>query len=112
MYLTIDHASQFRDQFRQCGRGDQFSYEGLGLLFDYLEEIDPQYDLDVVALCCDYTESTPAEIARDYSIDLNDADPEDGDYEEKCAAIVIEHVTEQGALVGVTSTGAIVYASF
>ena len=112
MYITIDSASQFRDEFNRAGRGNQFSYEGLGLLFDYLEEVDPQYDLDVVALCCDYSEASPATIARDYSIDLNDADPEGGDYEEKCAAVVIEHVTEQGALVGVTSTGAIVYASF
>ena len=112
MYITIDSASQFRDEFNRAGRGNQFSYEGLGLLFEYLEEVDPQYDLDVVALCCDYTESTPAEIARDYSINLNDVDPEDDDYAEQCAAVVIEHVTEQGALVGVTSTGAIVYASF
>ena len=112
MYITIDHASQFRDQFHQCGRGDQFSYEALNMLYEYLEEIDPQYELDVVALCCDYTESTPAEIARDYSIDLNNADPEDDDYEEKCAAIVIEHVSENGALVGVTSSGSIVYSSF
>lgn len=112
MHITIDTASQFRDEFNRAGRGNQFSYEGLGLLFDYLEEIDPDYDLDVIALCCDYTESTPAVIARDYSIDLNDADPEDDDYEEQCAAIVIEHVSNQGALVGVTSTGAIVYASF
>jgi hypothetical protein len=107
MYITIDNASQFRDEFNRAGRGNQFSYEGLGLLFDYLEEIDPQYDLDVVALCCDYSEDTPATIARDYSIDLSDADSE-----EQCAAVVIEHVTEQGALVGVTSTGSIVYASF
>lgn len=112
MYITIDSASQFRDEFNRAGRGNQFSYEGLGLLFDYLEEVDPQYDLDVVALCCDYSEDTPATIARDYSIDLNDVDPEDDDYAEQCAAVVIKHVTEQGALVGVTSTGAIVYSSF
>lgn len=112
MYITIDSASQFRDEFNRAGRGNQFSYEGLGLLFDYLEEIDPQYDLDVVALCCDYTESTPAEIARDYSIDLNDADPEDGDYEEKCLNIVVLRLNAEGAYIGTTEAGTIVYSSF
>jgi hypothetical protein len=107
MHITIDTASQFRNEFYRAGRGGQFSYEGLGLLFDYLEEVDPQYDLDVIALCCDYTQNTPDVIARDYSIDLNDDDTE-----EQRAAVVIEYVREQSALVGVTSTGSIVYASF
>ena len=81
-------------------------------MFDYLEDIDPQYELDVVELCCDYTEATPADIARDYSIDLNDLDPEGDDYEEQCTAIVIEHVTAEGVLVGITASGSIVYANF
>ena len=33
----------FRDAFKACGRGDQFSYEALGILFDYLEECMPDY---------------------------------------------------------------------
>ena len=112
MHITINTASQFRDEFNRAGRGSQFSYEGLGLLFDYLEEIDPQYDLDVIALCCDYSEATPADIARGYSIDLNDLDPEGDDYEEQCTAIVIEHVTAEGVFVGSTASGSIVYANF
>ena len=112
MYITIDHASQFRDQFNRCGRGDQFSYEGLGLLFDYLEEMDPQYDLDVIALCCEYAEALPADIARDYSIDLNGADPEDGDYEEQCLKIVTLHLNAEGAYIGTTASGSIIYKQF
>lgn len=112
MYLTIDNASQFRDEFRQHGRGDQFSYEALGLLFDYLEEMDPDYDLDVVSLCCEYYETAPADIARDYSIDLNDADPEDDDYAEQCSKIVTEYLHDNTSVVGTTSTGSIVYAAF
>jgi hypothetical protein len=111
MYITIDSASQFRDQFRQCGRGDQFSYEGLGLLFDYLEEIDPQYELDVIALCCDYSEECAEDIARNYSIDLNDADPEDNDYDTQCRAIVCDYLEEHTSIIGETATG-FIYASF
>ena len=111
MYITIDNASQFRDEFNRAGRGNQFSYEGLGLLFEYLEEVDPQYDLDVVALCCDYAEEMVEDIARNYSIDLNDADPEDNDYDTQCRAIVRDYLQDNTQLVGETATG-FVYANF
>jgi hypothetical protein len=74
MIQTIN-VSDFRDAFKACGRADQFSYEGLGALFEYLEEIDPDFELDVIALCCDYSEDTVEEIAEAYGIDL----PEDQD---------------------------------
>jgi hypothetical protein len=64
MKFTIENASQFRDEFRQCGRHTQFSYEATNLLFDYLEEIDPDYDLDVIALCVEYSEDSAANLAR------------------------------------------------
>ena len=51
---------QFRDAFQNMGRGEQFSYEGLGAMFDYLEEYEDgtgeEVELDVIALCCEYTE--------------------------------------------------------
>ncbi len=51
---------QFHDKFRDMGRGEQFSYEGLNALYDYLEDLEEQCDmeieLDVIALCCEYTE--------------------------------------------------------
>lgn len=112
MYITIDNASQFRDQFRQCGRGEQFSYEALGLLFDYLDQIDPQYDLDVISLCCEYSEKLPSDIARNYSIDLNDANPEDEDYDEQCLKIVILHLNAEGAYIATTESGSIIYKQF
>lgn len=46
----------FVDQFRRMGRSSQFSREGLGTLYDYLEEVDADCELDVVALCCEFTE--------------------------------------------------------
>jgi len=47
---------QFQQAFKQAGRGDQFSYHGLIVLYNWLEEIDGDYDLDVVELCGDYNE--------------------------------------------------------
>ena len=111
MKLAIENASQFRDEFRQCGRADQFSYEALGLLFDYFEEIDSDYDLDVIAICCEYSEESVSDIARNYSIDLNDCDSEDDDYIEQCAAAVLAYLEDHTSVVGVTPSG-IVYAQF
>lgn len=111
MKTTITHASQFRDAFRQADRQDQFSYEALNMLYEYFEDIDPDMELDVVAICCEYYEDTVADIARNYSIDLNDADPEDLDYDQACIDIVREYLEANTALVGETSSG-FVYAAF
>ena len=112
MYLTIDNASQFRDEFNRAGRGGQFSYEALGLLFDLFEEVTPDDELDVIGVCCEWSEESPADIARNYSIDLNGADPEADDYEEQCVAIVVDHICEHTTIAGVTDAGAIVYANY
>jgi len=63
---------QFRDRFHQMGRKDAFSYDGLEALFDYLEGIDANYDLDVIGLCCEYDESTIEEVRKDYSLSIDD----------------------------------------
>jgi hypothetical protein len=76
MIQTIN-VSDFRDAFRACGRADQFSYEGLGALFDYLEDFDGGgYELDVIALCCDYAEEFWEGIAKNYLIDLEGCETE------------------------------------
>jgi hypothetical protein len=96
MQIQITHVSQFRDAFHNAGRRNQFSYDGLAILFDWLEENYPDYDLDVVQLCCDYAESTPDQLAEAYSIDSD----------------VIEYVNHNSVVLGVTSTGNVVYAQF
>lgn len=111
MKQTINYASQFRAEFDRADRRTTFSYDGLGLLFDFLEECDPDYELDVIQLCCEYNEDSAADIARNYSIDLNDADPEDDDYDTQCSQIVREYLEHNTIVVGETSTG-FIYAIF
>lgn len=59
MYTEINQSS-FIDAFRSCGRAEQFTYDGLVSLYDYLEEYEDstgeKVELDVIALCCDFTE--------------------------------------------------------
>ncbi len=59
MYQNVNWHN-FQDSFQNMGRGDQFSYEGLRALFDYIEQLEEdmgeQIELDVIALCCEYRE--------------------------------------------------------
>ncbi len=61
--------SMFRDAFVHMGRKDSFSYEGLGALFDYLEECCEDFELDVIALCCDYSEDTIENVLKSYNLE-------------------------------------------
>lgn len=59
MKQTIDKGA-FRDAFHRMGRGDQFSYEALGMIYDYLTEREDdtgtEFELDPIAICCEFTE--------------------------------------------------------
>jgi hypothetical protein len=67
--------SQFQDAFNAI-RPNNFSYEGLEQLFDYFESWEAdgngEIELDVIAICCDYEESTYEEIAKAYNLDENE----------------------------------------
>ena len=52
---------RFRDAFKQSDTyKNNFSYEGLHALFEYIEQVEDdigeEIELDVVGICCDYTE--------------------------------------------------------
>lgn len=63
----------FRNAFERMDRGSQFSYEGLEILFNGLEEFEDdtgeEMDLDVIALCCDFSEMTELEIRDAYGLE-------------------------------------------
>lgn len=50
----------FRQAFKDMGRNDSFTYEGLGALFEYFEELEEdtgeEMELDVIGICCDFSE--------------------------------------------------------
>ena len=106
MKTTINNSSQFSDAFNQAGRGNQFSYEALELLFDYFEDVNPDMELDVVAICCDYTEDDAVSIAGNYDIDITDMD------EDEALEAVQDYLNNNTSVIGTTSTGSIVYADF
>ncbi len=59
----------FVDAFAHMRREDQFSYSGLKALFESLEDVDPDYELDVIALCCDFCEDSIESVRRENGLD-------------------------------------------
>ena len=62
--------SDFRDAFQSHDRKN-FSYAGQEALFDYLEEYEEstgeEVELDIIALCCEYSEhETALDCAKEY----------------------------------------------
>jgi hypothetical protein len=71
MKKTINQRD-FNDAFLQMERNDNFSYEGKKALFEWLEffeqDTGEQIELDVVSLCCDFTEyATALKAVENYS---------------------------------------------
>ena len=42
--------NDFRQAFEDMGKGESFTYEGLGVLYDWIEETMYNYELDVIEL--------------------------------------------------------------
>ena len=109
---SINSVHQFREAFRLAGRMDQFSYEGLEVLFDYLEEYSDStgepVELDVVALCCDYYESSIQELIDNYKIDLSEVDEDDPD---SITEVVREYLEDKTSVCGQVE-GGFVHAAF
>lgn len=68
--------NDFINEFKAYNRMDNFSFKGLRILFESLEEtaIDCgiNIEMDVIALCCEYSEDTLADIIDNYDIDVSD----------------------------------------
>ena len=111
MKITVTE-SMFKDQFVAYGRGDNFSDAGLSALFDYLEEsekdVGEELELDVIALCCDFTESTIDEIIGDYGFDF----PDCTDSEEQFSTVLEYLENETLVVYSDEDTGMILYQNF
>ena len=104
MKITINE-SIFKDQFRLYGQSDQFSSNGLTALYDYLEEVydestEYEYNLDVVSLCCEYTEYASALDAVYGSTNFECEDSLDEDFKESEALKYLQKKTQVIIFIG------------
>ena len=101
MYTRISKYD-FMEAFRNMDRYDQFGYEALSALFDYFEDMEKdtgvETELDVIAICCDYTVSTLKEVRDAYDLD------EDVD--------VLEYLMDNTVVVEELDDGRILYQNF
>ena len=96
---------QFRDAF-QAIRPDNFSYEGLEVLFDWFEELEGDWaadcgtetELDVIAICCEFSEEEPDEIRHNFGVDYRGSE-------------LLEYLNQNTLVCGET-TEAIIYQDF
>jgi len=68
---TIDE-NEFVREFDEYNRSDNFSVQARRELFNYYDELSEctdggTFELDVIAICCDWTEYSKDEIIGDYS---------------------------------------------
>jgi hypothetical protein len=91
---------QFRDAF-QAIRPDNFSYEGLEVLFDWFVDLEyndddgntiNEIELDVIAICCEFSEYTIDEFFEQFDIDMDQFNDErDG---------IEWYLAENGTMIG------------
>jgi hypothetical protein len=87
----------FLESFRMMDRYEQFGFDALRVLFDYLEDLESdtgeEIELDVIALCCDYSVYTLDEFQRDYGAEYQSIEDIANDF-------VIIPVDEDSFIVG------------
>lgn len=74
----------FERAFVDMNRANNFTYEGKKSLFGYLEDLEEDtgtpIELDVIALCCEYSEyANLAEFQKDYSEDYKSIEDIEGE---------------------------------
>ena len=98
---------QFRNWFRSSDTyKNNFSYEGLSALFDYLEEMEEstgeELEFDPVALCCEYSEyDSLTDLVADYWVTIPD-------YKD----VGIEYFEEQTIVIPIEKTEGFIIQQF
>ena len=73
LVTTINNGYQLEQLFKACGKENYFSYEGFNALYDYLDEyldvVDKDFIVDVIAICCEFTEYSGWEELYNYYSD-------------------------------------------
>lgn len=71
--------NDFAREFRDYGRENQFSRDALDVLHEYYEQLSEctgePFAIDVIGICCDWSELTEEEVLEHYDVeDLDELD--------------------------------------
>lgn len=102
MYINITE-TMFIEQFRIMGRKDQFSYDGLRALFEFLEEMEEStgqdIELDVIALCCEFYEMGWDEVKGEYGNMIDQEEWDDCEDAEDKINTMLEFLNDETMVV-------------
>ena len=104
-------AYELQNEFKKMDR-DYYSHFGYQAILDLFEETDcgNNTELDVIAICCDFTEADPEDIVNDYDNieEIADCKDEDGDIDTDALMDALNYRTWAIEL----SNGNILYQNF
>lgn len=109
--------SMFCDMFTRMGRQDQFSYEAKQAIFNHIESLSEDtgedFQMDVVGICCEYSEDTAEDINESYSIGIEREEDElEEDFTARINSEVEEYLEQHTQVVHNDNNGTFVYAQF
>ena len=106
---TTVNKSEFIEAFRRYDRYDQFGYDALCSLFDYMEQLESdageEIELDVIAICCEYSVDSVEDIASSHNIDIEDMD------EDEARDAVLEYLNDNTTVIDGDCNDQILYCS-
>ena len=116
----MKHKHDFINAFQSWDNyGDIFSYDGLVLLFDWLEELEEQsefeYELNVVGICNDFSEMSLDDVVQAYDIKHYDDDVDfywDDLTDEERVVIVADYLCSKTSFIGYTDNKTFVFAQW
>lgn len=132
MPITRLHsASELYKEFCKHGRQSNFSADAIDWLWAYLEQLEDDtgtpIEIDVIGLCCDYSEEDYESIASSYNIDLparedfmgwdgdlDEARPDTFDAEEYAEAVreaILDYLRDNTVVLGYDEDS-VLYAAF
>ncbi len=75
MYIKV-YKNDFQREFASSTYSENFSRAALDALFDYIQELETdqgeEFELDVTAIACEWSELTLSEALNSYSLDSLD----------------------------------------
>ena len=109
LVITIDNPYELKRRFEEANR-DYFSICACEALIDEFEQYGENIELDIIAICCDYTEAEPQEIFEEYENleDIADCMDEDGELDEDALLDALNYHTYATKL----NNGCILYVNF
>lgn len=63
--------NEFVNEFKRFDREDNFTKEALSYLYDELESFEEDIKLDIISICCNYSEYTIEEAKKQYNESIN-----------------------------------------